>query len=207
MEFLPSEGVDYGGVLYLLPSLIETGLLSYREHYEDLNGYYDLDATILSLAFLYLCRIKTPEQTKQISPGEFGKLLGYDRIPEAKNLRKKISQIANQKKSMQWNTAMAKKWVYEEANAFYYIDGHVQVYSGSKAILIAVKMFSRWTQENFFKYLRSDYALDHIVHYLVTKINDDFEVVNPPHRKLTNTLKKLREKITRENYKKRVWFI
>ncbi len=30
---------------------------------------------------------------------------------------------------------MAKKWVYEEDNAFYYIDGHVQVYSGSKATL------------------------------------------------------------------------
>ena len=366
MEFLPSEGVDYGGVLFLLPSLIETGLLSYREHFEDLNGYYDLDATILSLAFLYLCRIKNPEQTKHISPGEFGKLLGYDRIPEAKNLRKKISEIANQKKSVQWNTAMAKKWVHEEDNVLYYIDGHVQVYSGSNAtlgkkhvarlkvclpgmteywvnnsegmpyfvvtgevnekmqemitdqilprllseiamsvtdeqlaqdpdlprftlvfdreisspkffarlwtehrvailtykknvkdkwddgdfteheveidnnkvkmelcektvewdqvvfreirkknsdlhqtsivtnnkklttILIAIKMFSRWSQENFFKYLRSDYALDHIVHYLVNEINDDFEVVNPPHRKLTNKLKKLREKITRK---------
>lgn len=78
---------------------------------------------------------KNPEQTKQISPGEFGKLLGYDRIPEAKILRKKISEIANQKKSGQWNTAMAKMWVYEEDNAFYYIDGHVQVYSGSKATL------------------------------------------------------------------------
>ena len=64
-------------------------------------------------------------------------------------------------------------------------------------ILIAIKMFSRWAQENFFKYLRSDYDLDRIVHYLVNKINDDFKVVNPPHRKLTNKLKKIREKIAR----------
>ncbi len=135
VEFLPSEGVDFGGVLFLLPSLIETGLLSYREHYDDLNGYYDLDATILSLAFLYLCRIKNPEQIKHISPGEFGKLLGYDRIPEAKSMRKKISEISNQNKSKQWNTSLAKTWAYEEDNTFYYIDGHVQVYSGSKATL------------------------------------------------------------------------
>ena len=114
VEFLPSEGVDFGGVLFLLPSLIETGLLSYREHYKDLKGYYNLDATILALAFLYLCRIKNPEQTKHISPGEFGKLLGYDRIPEAKNLRKKISEISEQKKSKQWNTSLAKTWVNQE---------------------------------------------------------------------------------------------
>jgi len=68
-------------------------------------------------------------------------------------------------------------------------------------ILIAVKMFSRWAQENFFKYLRSDYDLDHIVHYLVNDINSDFKVVNPPHRKLTNLLKNLREKITRAESK------
>ena len=68
-------------------------------------------------------------------------------------------------------------------------------------ILIAIKMFCRWTQENFFKYLRSDYDLDRIVHYLVNEINKDFEVVNPLHRKLTNILKKTREKIARRKAK------
>ena len=68
-------------------------------------------------------------------------------------------------------------------------------------ILIAIKMFSRWMQENFFKYMRSDYDLDQIVHYLVNEINSDFKVVNPPHRKLTNLLKNLREKITRAESK------
>ncbi len=58
-------------------------------------------------------------------------------------------------------------------------------------------MFSRWPQENFFKYLRKGYDLDRIVHYLVNEINDDFKVVNPLHRKLTNKLKKTREKIAR----------
>jgi hypothetical protein len=53
----------------------------------------------LSLALMYLCRIKNPEQLKHTSPGEFGKLLGLDRIPEAKNLRKKISQIVTQQKA------------------------------------------------------------------------------------------------------------
>ncbi len=85
IRFVPNEGVEYGGVLFLLPSLLSTGLLSYQNHYDKLSGYYDLDTIILSLAFMYLCRIKNPEQLKHISPGEFGKLLGIDRIPEAKN--------------------------------------------------------------------------------------------------------------------------
>ncbi len=52
-------------------------------------------------------------------------------------------------------------------------------------------------EENFFKYLRNDYDLDRIAHYLVNDIDDDFKVVNPLHRKLTNKLKKTREKIAR----------
>jgi len=73
-----------------------------------LDGYYDLDAIILSLSFLYLTRIKNPEQTKHYSPGDFGKLLGLDRIPEAKTLRKKIWEISCQNKSMSWNRDLEK---------------------------------------------------------------------------------------------------
>jgi len=135
IEFLQSEGVEFGGVLFLLPSLLATGLLSYRNHYEQLSGYYDLDTIILTLAFMYLCRIKNPEQLKHISPGEFGKLLGLDRIPEARNLRFKISEIVEQKRAGKWNRELAASWVEEEETAFYYIDGHVKVYSGYKANL------------------------------------------------------------------------
>ena len=135
IEFVASEGVEFGGVLFLLPSLLATGLLSYQNHYTSLSGYYDLDSIILSLALMYLCRIKNPEQLKHASPGEFGKLLGLDRIPEAKNLRKKISQIVTQQKARQWNVELARSWVENDETYFYYIDGHVKVYSGYKANL------------------------------------------------------------------------
>jgi len=135
IEFLPSQGVEFGGVLFLLPSLLATGLLSYNKIYNSLSGYYDLDTTILSLAFMYLCRIKNPEQLKHHSPGELGKLLGLDRVPEAKTLRKKISEIVSQKQASKWNIELAKSWVSSEENIFFYIDGHVQVYSGHLANL------------------------------------------------------------------------
>jgi len=119
----------------LLPSLLTTGLLSYRSHYQNLEGYYNLDHIITGLSFLYLCRIKNPEQLKHYSPGELGKLIGLDRIPEAKKLREKIYQVSQQKQAKAWNRQLAKKWVEEEENTFYYLDGHVEVYSGHKANL------------------------------------------------------------------------
>lgn len=313
---------------------------------------------------MYLCRIKNPEQLKHISPGEFGKIMGIDRIPEAKCLRKKMYNICTQKKADKWKMKLANQWASNEENEFYYIDGHIQVYTGSMAKLgkkhvsrqklclpgmqefwvnnkegmpyffitgqvnekliemlethiipkllneippkyteqqlqndpdlprftivfdreayspsffeklwdkhriavityrknvkdqwaqndfqaysveidgnktrmeleekpveldevpmreirrksdghqtsvittnkklsitsVAIYMFSRWTQENFFRYLRQDYDLDKLMFYAVEQIDKDFEVVNPEYNNLNYKLKKIREKINR----------
>jgi hypothetical protein len=80
--------------MLLLPFLLANGLLSYKKYYsERLSGYYDFDSVILTLAFMYLCRIKSVEQLKHHSPGEIGKLLGLDRIPEARCLRSVIKEV------------------------------------------------------------------------------------------------------------------
>lgn len=124
------------GVLFLLPFLEQTGLFSFREHYRELDkGYYYIDFIILFLAFMYLRRIKNPEQLKYYSPGEFGKLMGLDRIPEAKCLRGKLKEIISQERSSQWNMGLANMWACWEENEFYYIDGHILVYTGYKAKL------------------------------------------------------------------------
>jgi hypothetical protein len=136
IEFEACESVPGGGVLFLLPFLEQTGLFSFREHYHELRkGYYYIDFIILFLSFMYLRRIKNPEQLKYHSPGEFGKIMGLDRIPEAKCLRGKLKAICSQEKSEQWNMSLANQWSSADGNEFYYIDGHVQVYSGYKANL------------------------------------------------------------------------
>jgi len=123
-------------VLFLLPFLEQTGLFSFKKHYHELaKGYYYIDFTILFLAVMYLRRIKNPEQLKYHSPGEFGKIMGLDRIPEAKCLRNKLKEICSQKASEKWGMGLANQWSYNEDNEFYYIDGHVQVYTGYKAKL------------------------------------------------------------------------
>lgn len=350
----------------MLPALMAQGLMDYKPHYQKIEDvYYDLDTTILFLSFMYLCRIHNPEQLRHISPGEFGKLLGLDRIPEARCLRTRLKQICRQNKSEQWGMAQAHKWVKTEGTTIYYIDGHAKVYCGDKANLgkkhisrlklcmpaimefwvnnhqgmpyfvvtgevneklgemlstqiiprlkqqvalpvseqallddpdlprftltfdregyspkafknywekdriavltynknvkskwpesefhqytipvdgkevkmelaereielegikirevrkkaghshqtsilttnrklsiswIAIYMFARWCQENFFKYLRQEYDLDRMMYYLVKQINEGVMVVNPMYSKLTQSLKKIREKISR----------
>ncbi len=134
--FEPSQSVPQAGVLLLLPFLEQAGLFSYSAHYHELtSGYYYIDVIVLFLAFMYLRRIKNPEQLKYHSPGEFGKIMGLDRVPEAKCLRDKLGQLCSQAGSEQWNMALASRWANSEDNEFYYIDGHVQVYTGYKARL------------------------------------------------------------------------
>jgi hypothetical protein len=136
ISFESCESVEYGGVLLLLPFLIANGLLSYKNYYsERLSGYYDFDNVILTLAFMYLCRIKSIEQLKHFSPGELGKLLGLDRIPEARCLRGIIKELSVQERASEWNAYLSEDWINQEDTSIYYIDGHVQVYHGHLANL------------------------------------------------------------------------
>ena len=136
ISFDSCESVEYGGVLFLLPFLLANGLLSYKKYYSKrLSGYYDFDSTILTVAFMYLCRIKSVEQLKHHSPGEMGKLLGLDRIPESRCLRGIIKELSVQERASEWNAYLSEDWINQEETSFYYIDGHVQVYHGHLANL------------------------------------------------------------------------
>jgi len=136
ISFDSCESVEYGGVLFLLPFLLANGLLSYKKYYSKrLSGYYDFDSTILTVAFMYLCRIKSVEQLKHHSPGEMGKLLGLDRIPESRCLRGIIKELSVQERASEWNAWLSEDWINQEGTGFYYIDGHVQVYHGHLANL------------------------------------------------------------------------
>lgn len=364
--FEPCQSLDNIGVLLVVPFLLQNGLLSYKGFYHPFkNVYYDLDFIILLLSFMFLCRIKNVSQLKGINSGEFGKLLGVDRIPEARCLYKKISAVTKQEKAMEWNKSLAKRWIEKDETMIYYIDGHIQVYHGDKAvlgkkhvsrqrlclpgvmqywvnnaegmpylyvtgevneklqemletkivpllkeelaqkvdqatleadedlprftivfdregyspvffkklwnvcrvavityrknvtdlwdendfetkkieidgdfveidlceksvtlngvtmreirkktesghqtsvvttnkklsmILIAIYMFARWSQENFFRYMRQEYDLDRLYQAIVINVDSEFEVVNPEYSKLTYRIKKIREKIRR----------
>ena len=351
----------------MLPALLAQGLLKTKKVYHiPASHYYNLESIVLTLSFMALARIKNPEQLKQYKPGEIGRLIGLDRIPEVKCLREKIKLLTEQEKATELNNLLIERWYNKDEDkkqdaGFLYIDGHVRIYYGQKANLpskfvsrqklclsatseywvndakgmpvmmvlgqlteklqtmiekniipqllqtslldapgkeqsdpqctfvfdreayepaffqrlwskykiavityrknvkdkweedgfktietkvleqvvtmrlceqetelsshrfreirrlskdghqtaiitthptlnmkdIAGRMFARWSQENFFRYLIQDYDFDKIVQYGTEEIEPEAEVVNPPYRKISNKIKKLREKISR----------
>jgi hypothetical protein len=133
VRFESCHSIPNGGVLLLLPFLLECGLLSYREYYDPRTGYYTFDSLLITMAFFSLLRIKAVEQSKLYNPGEMGKLIGYDRIPEVKKLRGMIHELTDAGKCEDWGKSLSMKWINEEEPELYYVDGHVQVYHGSLA--------------------------------------------------------------------------
>lgn len=138
VDFKRSNSVPNAGVLFALPALLAIGLLHNTQKYFQLpNGYYGLESIFLLLAFMALARIKSVERLRYCAPGEWGKILGLDRIPEVKTLRKKIKLLTHEGESEQWGEELCKQWMSAdlESAALLYIDGHVRVYHGSQTKL------------------------------------------------------------------------
>lgn len=145
VEFDKHEALCDAGLLFLLPALLTQGLLKTKEVYHfPQNHYYGLESIMLTLAFMALARIKNPEQLKQCKPGEIGKIIGLDRIPEVRCLRDKIKLLSDQQQAQKLNQLLVNHWYSDpsEDASFLYIDGHVRIYYGHEANLPA-KFISR----------------------------------------------------------------
>lgn len=146
VQFEDSQALTGAGVLFLIPALLAQGLLKTKDVYTWGNRfYYSLESIVLTLAFMALLRIKNPEQLKQCKPGEIGRIIGLDRIPEVKCLRSKLAILTAQHQATHLNNLLVDYWYSGESSQdadFLYIDGHVRIYYGDKANL-PVKYISR----------------------------------------------------------------
>jgi len=132
--FEPCRDVSFGGVLCSLPALACNGLFSYIEEcFKDMKGYYTTIQILILLAYMALCRIKTVEKLRYQPPGELGKLLGLDRIPEVRCLRHKLNILVQDDAPEKWAALLSRDWMEQNPGlaGTLYIDGHVRVYHGS----------------------------------------------------------------------------
>ncbi len=335
-RFSPMLDVSCGGVLLALPAILAIGLLRHTEkHFSLPKGYYGLSSIFLLLCFLALSRVKTVEKLRYETPGEWGKLLGLDRSPEARTLRDKINLLAEAGHPIPWSAELCREWMQESPlqAQVCYVDGHVRVYHGDQTRLpvdpglvqvieqdivavlerdvplqpsqmelesnpllhrftvvfdregyspplmlrlrqrrvacltyrkkpgddwpevefsnrevhlvcgelvtmrlaergtflgglvwvrefrrltdsghqtamvttdysgampvLAATMFARWSQENFFAYMRSHYGLDKLISYGTEEVPDTVKVVNPEYRRLDGELRKRRSRMNR----------
>ena len=63
---------------------------------------------------------------------------------------------------------------------------------------LAPAMFARWSQENFFRYMRQSYNLDSLVDYRTAPIPETTRVVNPPYRTLDGKVRKTVASLSRK---------
>jgi hypothetical protein len=131
--------VSFGGVLCALPVLLSNGLLKHTQTcFGKLGGYYTTTQVLLLLAYMSLCRIRTIDQIQYHPPGELGKLLGLDRVPEVRCLRNKLNQLCKDREApRQWAQLLGKHWMEADPSlaGSLYVDGHVRLYHGSQTKL------------------------------------------------------------------------
>jgi hypothetical protein len=126
--------VPRAGVLLALPVLIASGVFECAQKvYGNLGpAFYGLRTSLLTLLLMALWRIKRPEGLKEYSPQDLGRVLGLDRAPEVKTLRRKLARLAAAQRAAEFGQALAQRRVARrgEALGFLYVDGHVRVYHG-----------------------------------------------------------------------------
>ncbi len=130
--------VPRAGVLLAVPALMRSGVLDVaRRVYGSIGpAFYGLRTTVVALLLLALLRIKRPEGLKEHSPVDLGRLLGLDRAPEVKTLRRKLSRLARSGGATLFGHLLAERRVAAlgATLGFLYVDGHVRVYHGQRDI-------------------------------------------------------------------------
>jgi transposase len=136
--FGSASAVPRAGVLLAVPVLVTSGVFECAQKiYGSLGpAFYGLRTSLLTLLLMALWRIKRPEGLKEYSPADLGRVLGLDRAPEVKTLRRKLTRLSAVRRAAQFGQALARQRVAARGAAlgFLYIDGHVRVYHGKHAL-------------------------------------------------------------------------
>src|ERR1700687_4761713 len=126
------------GLFLALPALTATGLLdtAHTVYGELPNGFYWLDTMLCESVFRALLGEARAQGATRIDPPALGRVLGLDRAPEGKTIRRKIGMLAGAGKAGGWIAAMARRHVQDrpEQAAVCYVDGHVRAYQGTRRI-------------------------------------------------------------------------
>jgi transposase len=136
--FGSATAIPRAGVLLAVPVLVVSGVFECAQKIYGTLGpaFYGLRTSLLALLLMALWRIKRPEGLKEYSPQDLGRVLGLDRAPEVKTLRRKLARLAAAGRAAQFGQALAQQRVAVRGQAlgFLYTDGHVRVYHGQHAL-------------------------------------------------------------------------
>ena len=136
--FTPGARYPLAGLLIALPALEQTGLLACaRQVYGRLrDGYYSLDTVLVHLVFQALLREPRAEGATRVPPPAMGRVLGLDRAPEVKTIRRKTGELAAAGKAADLQMAIARHRARARPGelAFMYTGGHTRAYFGKREV-------------------------------------------------------------------------
>ena len=136
--FTPGARYPLAGLLLALPPLAQSGLLACaRQVYGRLrDGFYGLEVMLVVLVFMALLREARAEGATRIPPEALGRVLGLDRAPEVKTIRRKLAELAAAGKAAELQLALARHHAAARPGTlgFLYIDGHTRAYFGKRDI-------------------------------------------------------------------------
>lgn len=136
--FRPGLRIPGAGALLAIPAIVDSGVVDVaREIYGSIGpAFYGLRTTIVTVVMMALMRIKHPEGLKERSPLDLGRLVGLDRAPEVKTVRRKLERLAAVGRAIDFGRSLAQERVKRRGHVlgFLYVDGHVRAYHGKRKL-------------------------------------------------------------------------
>ncbi|MGH7360641.1 MAG: putative transposase, partial [Candidatus Methylomirabilales bacterium] len=122
------------GAWLILPALAATGLVEVAGgvYGKVRASFYGLRSLILAVVFAALVGEARAEGLTRVDPGDLGRLLGLDRAPEVKTLRRRMDELAGEGKADELLRGLAAHHAagHPDAVGVLYVDGHVRAYHG-----------------------------------------------------------------------------
>lgn len=141
--FADADGLPRAGVLLAVPLLATHGLIdAFVKVYGSLRpSFYGLRTIVVTLFLAALLRIKRAEHFKEYRPEDLGAIVGLDRAPEVKTIRRKFAALAAMQRGTALMEELARRRIAadEDRVAFLYVDGHVREYHGKFPLFEAKK--------------------------------------------------------------------
>jgi len=96
-------------------------------------AFYGLRTIFVTLFLMAVLRIKNPEQNGKRNPLKLGRLLGLDRGPSTKTIRRKIRTLSSREKALDVMRCLGEERIADTGfpDAVLYVDGHVKCYYGN----------------------------------------------------------------------------
>lgn len=136
--FGTERNVRSAGLLLAIPILVLHGVFSDAVRIFGQIGpaFYGIRNVVATLLLMFLARINRPEHLKKHSPRQLGAVLGLDRAPEMKTLRRKMRRLSALGKSLEFMKQVMQRHVGRKwgTKLWLLVDGHVSVYSGKRKL-------------------------------------------------------------------------